>query len=290
MEHIHKLSERANINVRSVHGKKVVIYEDHRTILNVLYYLKQEGDLTSPINIILFDNHDDACTPTVEVKKTIRKFKRKVPSLREFWSFTEFDLRHTDDDWIKTGMELELINHVFIFNATESVLPFKTVYKTITSEEKKIYNVGKLWDALSHRGYLYDIIKTGEYGALWEDFGWKYSKEHGRFIFEPDNPYIADFDLDCFSAQIMGERIAIPEEVMAKKFCSYNHPTNHYYRSGTEFIKDVISHAEFSTICFENTFCGGFREAFKIFEIIDRLWFDEQLGGASSIIQSSLLW
>lgn len=96
-EKIH-IEQRANINVKRTPNGDVIIYEDHRTILNVLFAKKLNKEIDFPVNIILFDNHDDFCKPNESALETIKIFNENEPSIREFWTFTEFDLRALDDD------------------------------------------------------------------------------------------------------------------------------------------------------------------------------------------------
>lgn len=255
---------------------QVVIYEDHRTILNVLFYLKKESGVFFPLNIILFDNHDDACKPAEEALNKIEHFIREEPDMRQFWDFTEFDLRGLDDDWIKAGMELGLINHVFLFNATESGISFVEAYKTMHFGEKRIYNLGYLWDALSHEGCLDDMSRRSKFNQLWDDFGWDYNAEVGKFRFEPTCNFIVDIDLDCFSTLILDQRIAMPEQILVTKFVS--HANIEQFSSLDEFVTHLIEKSVVTTICFEQGYCGGFRQAFYIFQVLDQLFFENQLG------------
>ena len=278
IDSLSNLSQRANINIKSTTNADVVIYEDHRTILNVLYFLKTQQQLEFPFDLILFDNHDDGCTPSETALNKINKFNQSSPSLQEFWSFTEFDLNGLDDDWIKAGMELNLINNVFLFNATETNINFLEHYETKCFGTKKYYNLGTLWNALSFRGCLYDAVKFDQYGELWEDFGWVYNREDGRFDFAQDRQFLLDFDLDCFSMSILDKRVAIPKGLLIEKFKAQHIHQNHYYYSWENFVRELIERSVITTICFENVFCGGYRETFKIFETIDYLFFDNQLG------------
>lgn len=270
------LSHRANINEKTTSSGKVVIYEDHRTILNVLYLLKKEEKLECPINIILFDDHDDGCVPSKIALKIIEDFNENLPEIRDFWSFTEFDLKFLDDDWIKAGMELNLINHVFLFNSTQSSISFVEEYKTKKFGTKKIYNLGNVWDVLSYKGYLNDAIKEDEYGKLWKDFGWIKNKDF-KFEFKPKNKFIVDFDLDCFSIELLDNRIAIPDEILYEKMTTYFRPEYHYFGTAQIFIKHIIDKAEFATICFENNCCGGYQQSFKIFENVNDLFFENEI-------------
>ena len=275
MKEIH-LSQRSNINKKYTKHGEVIIYEDHRTILNVLYLLKLNGKLECPVNLIMFDDHDDGCVPNSEALKKIDEFITNEPTIREFWSFTEFDLKGLDDDWVKAGMELNLINNVFLFNSTQSSISFFEEYETKKFGKKKIYNLGNVWDALSYKGYFNDAIMEDEYGQLWSDFGWKKNKDF-KFHFNPDQKFIVDFDLDCFSTEILDNRIAIPEEILYEKFQSYLNPDYHYFVTTESFVKHLIGKAELTTMCFENSCCGGFQQAFKIFENVNDLFFDNEI-------------
>lgn len=266
-EEIH-IGQRANINVKYTPSGNVIVYEDHRTILNVLYIKKLNKEIAFPVNIILFDNHDDFCKPNTLTLEIINKFNENEPSIRDFWTFTEFDIRTLDDDWIKVGMELGLIGNVFLFNATETSLGFLTTYETVKFGTKKLYNLGFIWDAISNRGCLNDIIKEDEFGEFWDDFGW--INQQGQFYFEPKNKFIVDFDLDCFSTEVLDKRIAIPSEILDEKLKKKYRRDNHSYYSSQEFINELLNQSEFTTICFENQFCGGFSQSFKIFNMYIR--------------------
>ncbi|WP_131368598.1 hypothetical protein [Chryseobacterium soli] len=269
------IGQRANINVKHTPNSEVIIYEDHRTILNVLFAKKLNKEIEFPVNIILFDNHDDFCKPNESALAIINRFNENEPSIRDFWIFTEFDLRVLDDDWIKAGMELDLIKNVFLFNATETSLGFLSRYETTKFGTKKLYNLGYIWDAISNKGCLNDIIKDDEFGEFWEDFGWV--NENGEFYFDPSSKFIVDFDLDCFSTEILDKRLAIPDEILDEKLTSSYPRDSHSFYSSQELIKEMIEKSEITTICFENQFCGGFTEVFKIFNYINKTFFENKI-------------
>ncbi len=270
------LSHRSNINKKYTENSDVYIYEDHRTILNVLYVLKDE--FKTPLDIFMFDDHDDACHPSKDVLEIAQKFAINNPSFEDFWSFIEFKLSGLDDDWVIIGMELGLINNVFLFHSSRSSISFVEKYETKHFGTKNIYNIGDVWDELSHRGCLEDIVKIDEYGELWDDMGWNYSKKDYRFHFEPKNNFIVDFDLDCFTTTILDKLMAIPEELLIEKFKESLYPDHHYYHTSESFVRDLIKKSEFTTMCFENGCCGGIRESYKIFETVDYLFFDNKIG------------
>ena len=271
------LSHRANINTKITNQGDVVIYEDHRTILNVLYHQKIEGKLATPVDIYMFDYHDDGCHPKETILPIIDRFQENAPSLEEFWNFVEFNLGALDDDWVKTGMELGLINNCFLFNCQDSRIDFIEEYDTRHYGQKKTYNIGYVWDELYDRGSLHDIVKADEFQQLWDDIGWVYDKENHRFQFQPTNNFIVDFDLDCFTTEILGKPVAIPEEILLPKFQELQRPTYHYYHSPERFIQELLQRADLITMCYEANFCGGIRECMKIFNTIDDLFFEGDL-------------
>lgn len=279
MAELHEIGKRSNINHVSTTHAEAVIYEDHRTILNVLYFLKINRRIDGPIDIFLFDRHDDGCHPNLEGLPEVGKFLDEGLSAEEFWTFVEFKLSHLDDDWVKVGMELGLINNCFLFNAQESDIQFKEEYTTQRFGAKKTYNLGKVWSALGFRGYLDDRIKKKDYGELWDDIGWLYNDTTHKFEFNPRNKFVLDFDLDCFTVDVLEKTIAIPEDIFFNKFRSCIRPTYHYYYSAEYFIKELIRKSELVTICFESGCCGGYRECFKVFQMVDELFFENELGG-----------
>ena len=60
---MHRLSQRANIRQVSAGGKSVILYEDHRTVIDALYHARQHKVLSGPCTLACFDYHDDAKRP-----------------------------------------------------------------------------------------------------------------------------------------------------------------------------------------------------------------------------------
>lgn len=273
-DRIYQIAQRANINHYNTTDGEVVIYEDHRTIINVLFHLHNERTLSEPVDLIMFDNHDDFCNVNEAVLEKVDGFL-KSPSKEELNQIVEFDLNPLDDDWVTFGMELGLIGNVFLFNSDECNVNFRKEYKTRNFGNRYLYNLRNVWSALGHRGYLGDKIKS-EYQPLWDDFGWVV--EDGKFHHRPKRKFIFDIDLDCFSTRILDKTIAIPQEILIPLLCEFRNPAYHYYNTSQQFIKDLIKRSEITTICYENGCCGGIREAHKIFNLVDELFFEYELG------------
>ena len=272
---IYNIAHRANINHKTTSMNEVVIYEDHITILNVIYHLKTERKLTDALDLIMFDNHDDFCTPRLSALKKVTHFL-KNPSLEKLYQMVEFDLNALDDDWVKMGMELGLISNVFLFNSNESSVQHREAYKTKKFGTKYLYNIGDVWSALGYHGKLNDPIKT-KYSDLWSHLGWELVNNKFEFS-KHRNKFILDIDLDCFSTRILDKTIAIPKEIIISRLKEYQDPTYHRYYNSERFIKDLIKDSELVTICSENGCCGGIRESQKIFNMIDYVLFDNEIG------------
>src|SRR5690606_2653711 len=114
-----------------------------------------------------------------------------------------------------------------------------------------------------------------EYQVFWEDFGWILNG--GKFEFGKDRrEFVLDIDLDCFSTSVMERTISIPYEIIAEKLNEVKRANYHYYFTSRDFIKTLISDSEFTTMCFENGSCGGFRESHKIFNLVDEQFFERE--------------
>ena len=82
------LAQRANVLVRkTLDGNPIVIYDDHRWILNVLFKVFKEKTMPKP-NLIYFDAHDDA-----EKSEGRSKLLNKIGFLTEKANFSVFFLR-----------------------------------------------------------------------------------------------------------------------------------------------------------------------------------------------------
>lgn len=274
-ESIDEISQRANINHKITSSKNVVIYEDHRTILNVLFLLKEKQEIEEPLDLVMFDNHDDFCDPSPLALKKVISFLKK-PTKEKLYNIVEFDLNPLDDDWVKFGMELGLIGNVFLFNSDESNVHFREEYITKKFGTKYLYNLGDVWTALGYHGILNDPVKR-EYQQLLADFGWEFIEGKYRFS-QNKRKYVFDIDLDCFSTRILDKTIAIPEEIIIKRLTELSYPSYHYYYTSQNFMKDLIKDSELVTLCYENGCCGGIREAHKIFNMVDYVLFDNELG------------
>ncbi|MEO8086224.1 MAG: hypothetical protein ABI763_05370 [Bacteroidota bacterium] len=272
-----EIGNRANILHKYVSSKEVVIYEDHRTILNVLHKLKEANKIDSSLNLIMFDAHDDFCNLRPNALSKIKGLLKGLTD-KKLSSFVEFELNGLDDDWVKAGMELGLIGDCILFNSTESSIRLKEEYETKDFGKKKFFNLGEVWSTMGSRGCLGDIVRSDEYKELWESLDWEYSNDNIFDFKKERKKYVFDIDLDCFTTKIFEKTVAIPQRILNQKFKELRRSDTNYYTNSLQFVKRLIEDAELVTICMESDYCGGIREAQDIFNSVDLLFFDGELG------------
>lgn len=271
---IYGLSNHTNIEVYSFHDKYIILYDDHRSILNVLFETKKLGLFSTTPNIIFFDKHDDACNPQINAKDLFEKWgieRIEDVSSRDFWSFVEFDLSGLDDDWLLAGMELGLINHAVVIGQTENsnMRDLNNLFESSDGEVHELFDIYHLNYSLGSRGCLGDnVIKEPYYENVRNIF--KYNQppyeRYDKFSKEMTNPIVLDFDLDCFTTECENNVFAWPEAIFREN----------YYDNGEvrHFMHKLINRSTIITICREPACCGGLGESNKILGYLDHYFFD----------------
>lgn len=271
---IYGLSKHANIETYVFDDKYIVLYDDHRSILNVLFEAKRLDLYKKTPNLIFFDRHDDACNPNIYSKELFEKWKiNKIEqvSSRDFWTFVEFDLNELDDDWLLAGMELGLINHAVVIGQTENtnIQSINNKYVSSNGDEHKLYDISHLNWSIGNRGCLGDnVIKESYYDDVRNIFEYNQPPygRYDKFSQEVSNPFILDFDLDCFTTECENRIFAWPEEIFKEKYVKND---NVY-----SFMHRLLKRASIITVCREPSCCGGIGESNKILWYLDNYFFD----------------
>lgn len=268
-----ELSFRSNYNTYNYQNKKIILYDDHRCILNVLFFAKTKGLLIEAPNIIYYDKHDDCIKPRKEQLKKIKTFTKSNPSFENFMKFVEFKIRHSDDDWLTTGMEMGLINHAIniggsVIHNIESLA--NNVYTDHKNNKHEIYSISHLDFELGERGCIGDLYEKEPYYKRVREIMQFNLKNDFKFSAESIYPLILDFDLDCFTGEIAGRTIAWPEEIFQEKMVN-----NERYDRASPFyvLNQLIERCEVITICREPNSCGGIGESNKILNYLDKYLF-----------------
>jgi len=263
MKNLDELSERSNYSVFWQYDKPIVLYEDHRCILNVLYIAKKNDFFKSIPDVIYFDKHDDALKPEPSQLKIFKKSRKNQINLQKFWEIVEFDLSPSDADWLKSGMELGLINNSVLigsqYNETD-VVPFDK-YIDHMKEVHEMYTIPHLSSSLAPQGCLGDsVLKEPYYQKVRNIIECNQESRINK------NDFVLDFDLDCFSINVFNATMAWPEDVFVKEFVK-NDKVHKYMRH-------LIENSSIITICKESQCCGGLGESNKILYYLDKYFFE----------------
>lgn len=272
---IYGLSFHSNIETFSFHDKYIVVYDDHRSILNVLFETKKLGLFSTTPNLIFFDRHDDACNPGICSKKLFEKWgvdKIEDVSSSEFWTFVEFDLSGLDDDWLLAGMELGLINNAIVIGQGENtnILNMDYIFEDSNRGQHELYDIPHINHSIGSRGCLGDnVIAEPYYENVRNIFEYNqppYGRYYDKWSKEVTKPFVLDFDLDCFTTVCEDKRFAWPEAIFK---------TNYYDNDDVQyFMQRLINRSSIITICREPKCCGGLGESNKILWYLDNYFFD----------------
>ena len=270
-DRLYELSGRTNINTYTFRDKHILLYDDHRTLLNVLFEAKKTGVLSQAPNLVYFDLHDDAgeSLPKSRLLERIGVEKLSEATSKQFWSFVEFDLGVQDDDWLLTGMELDLIGNAVLIGQEENhnIQDLHGLYVTEDKVGHELFSIPHLKYSLDSRGCLGDhIIKEPYYQNVRDIMQF----HNGRFDEREIKPFVLDFDLDCFTTECREKTYAWPEDIFRMEY-----DESHEVRW---FMETLLDRASFITICREPGCCGGIGESNKILYYLDRYFFDGALG------------
>jgi hypothetical protein len=196
-----ELSQRANILYRDFNSIPVLIYEDHRFAVNVLYYYYAKTGINN-LNAFIFDKHCDLRDVS---ENSINKCS-EIKSFKELFDFVEFDLSEDDNDWVKGAMKLNLIKNYYLFFA-----------QRIINIDEKNYNVEK--------NHIINYVSNDNIDTI---------VQNPNIVKEP---YFVDFDLDCFSYSVNDKIKAMNFEEI-KNHIQYDKYKSFYKQliSGASFI------------------------------------------------------
>lgn len=270
------LSKFSNFETYHFGDKTIVLYDDHRCLLTVLFEASRLGLISTQTNLITFDRHDDAAPIREESWGMIDKVsKNEISSIssREFKNFVEFDISARDNDWVKVAFELGLIRNLVNVGNMENtnVSDLRNhIYISKDGVHHHAHAVSHIkYELNPHNGALGSSALLDENKVIHEIFGYNISDENEGFSIGTTPDYVLDFDLDCFTTECESKTFAWPESIFASL---YNNDEVGY------FMFRLISSARFITICREPSYCGGIGESNKILGYLDKYFFNGCLG------------
>lgn len=280
---MYELGYRANLFHKTVdfdgQPKDIIVYEDHRYLLNILDHARRCGVIPSEsgVTLVMFDQHDDA-RETYVPKKRLKAIRRKWPDQKSFWSFVEWELSPKDDDWVIVGMELGLIQNVVLVGARVSHnLDAMTTpldhghYKDASGGTHFVANVPHLWYGIGHQGWLVDTARRSRLEPIWKILGWN------LHCFDAESapaPLLLDFCLDCFTYDGPPDR---PTRPWAPQ--DFFEPFERRERGTTaqELLRMIAVSSPFIGICRESPYCGGFAGSDTVLSYLDHMLFEGKL-------------
>ena len=268
---INTITLRANVATRTFGKKLIIIYDDHRWLLNVLFKLYKESN-GATYNIVTFDAHDDAakCQTKTVLLEQIGVAKLLDATERQFGAFVDFDVSSDDGNWLSVACELDLIkNSCTIGNRNNNNIEnLNNEYVSESGEKHCMFELSEnLDEEIGCRGKLGDTCKDKEFSGVRQFFnsGEKSYKGIGSM-----EPFILDFDLDFFTMSSEKGTMAWTPKIWQQELGNYSETLH--------FINTLIDKADIITICREPDCCGGIGESNKILEMLDYYLFNGQLG------------
>lgn len=270
---LRELNGRVNVMTRqTVEGQMVVIYDDHRWLLNVLFAANKYIDRP---NLITFDAHDDAaeCAKKSVLLRQIGVDELQNATAKQFGAFVDYDQRVDDGGWLTTAMELNLIDSIVNIGNRHShnLEDMNGIYESEDGVDHKVFELSQNLDyELGPRGKLGDTCREQECRELRDFFCIKYFYTDAYHM-AIEKPYILDFDLDFFTMSISDE----PTHGWTERVFNRRFPMN---SKQDLFLRKLIRNAHIITICREPDYCGSLGDSNRLLSLLDRYYFEGQLG------------
>lgn len=270
---------RVNVMTRrlSDNGPMVMIYDDHRWILNVLFSLNKLGE---HLDLVYFDAHDDAapCEKKSMLLEEIGVANLGDATEKQFSAFVDYDQRIDDGGWLTTAMELNLIGDALNIGNRHSD-NISLMNGSYISGDGISHNVFELSENLEYefdcRGQLGDTCREDECRKLRDFFGIQHYLDRND-IPKPIKPYVLDFDLDFFTMSFDDEGThGWTSKILFKHFPDYSRQDR--------FLRYLIRNAQVITICREPDYCGSLGDSNQILQMLDRYYFDGCIGADTTL-------
>lgn len=282
---MHRLSQRSHVNVHQAADRPLVVYEDHRFLVYVLWHaLRVSKAFTEPPLLIFFDRHDDAKCPSQSALTELRGLRAGSPSEPEVLSCVEWSLSTLDDDWLLAAMELGVVADAICIGAErdDNLDGFLTTYSDGTGAQHRIWSIPLIWDALGYQGALSDTARRNELQDLWDALQWNPQPYPGGWPrcdgeTKQGAPIVLDFDLDCFAGELAGHLTAWPSELLIARLSAPSECDTTKGWTAKSFLEQIDARVELRTVALESPYCGGLEASLQILSVLDYALWGESL-------------
>lgn len=240
------------------HEKLIIVYEDHRFIVPILWLAKKINLITTPINLVYFDRHNDA----LDLSKDKIESLKKLCDFNEVFEFVKTQLKQLDDDWLRTLMHLGIVDNALVIGDIDCENFNNEAVQKWNDLEGKMHllrGINSLEVAFNFQGSLSDLAKDYLLKPIWSILGWEHNRESG-FVMQ-DTPILIDFDLDYFTFEWRNRSYAWRKDFYSNEFDNISTYFSTKDWSGGKFLNNLIKRAPFITIAKEPKCCGGLDES-----------------------------
>ncbi len=256
VDFVKKLRDHSYYNVYMLNEKPIIVFEDHRFVIPVLW-LAQKLEVISPgIDMIRFDAHMDA----VECDSGIQGIYSTIEDFNGVFEFARTKLRQNDDDWLTFATDVELVGNSVTFHEGSQ--------SGTERHREKIYRLSCLEGELASRGQFGDHVNSEH--PINSIVGWDWSKKSLRSA-----PILLDIDCDYFTFSWRGKTFPWQRSFYQDEFSPTAEDVEMNGWTNLKFIKIIIKRAPFVTICLEHGCCGGKDNAKAILGSLNSVLFED---------------
>lgn len=263
--------------ILSLREKHVVIYDDHRWILPLIFEAQEDKLVPRPCTLVTFDRHHDAIVPLPPALEVITDIRARETNYVDVVELVESNLSTNNNDWLRAGMELGILGDIINFGARET-RNVQAEFEDHLGNNRKIHFLNLPGGTLQHQGSLADIAKSEELQPIWDVLGWERNHPDGIFCFAKGRErIILDFDLDCFAMDWTDYLFPWDEEVWKEEFHKFSDYWSTKGLSGADVVNGLIDKAGLISIARSPIHCGGPAKVEKILSDVNRFLFYGEL-------------
>ena len=244
----------------------LVIYDDHRAILPVLWEARRTGVIDDLATLMIWDAHIDAAIVKNEIENASTKLA-KDSTLQDAYCYASLSVGSNDGSWIIPAMEAGLVGEVVYSYRQHDISADKQEYEDSSGRLHRFYDIGSVRSSLEHQGSLVDVVCHEKHQTLWNALSW----DAGKCSFTDNPNLVLDIDLDAFFFRGTHGKYVWREEMFVDEFAHRfpNAPSDHV-PSVDFFLQMLLSKVRLITIAREPQMMHSQMEMHEIWSNINR--------------------